>query len=317
MKTTVTTAPKKPANKKPTGSAPPAAEGGDAPIEAEPSLTPTEIGKLWDCSPKLVVDAVRHRLVLPILRRLLDMTAPEEFDLDKKPILWQLEDDGQVIDLVDGTWEGAKSPVGFIEIRVRDLPTVGKFVGKAADYNFQPTLPTRQPLAPVEVEPMPPEDPCKVFREMQNLSADDVTITFVGDKDESGLAKDYSLKISANGKTKAVEASELGLIDRNRKRLNAPGKILLALTLDVAIPKANKKAVSRLRVLLRQRLKINGDLFDLQSTGWVPRFKITDNRGASDKRAEENGEDRSELFDENSGEHNVSGNGAGENDSTD
>ncbi len=139
-----------------------------------------------------------------------------------------------------------------------------------------------------------PGNPRATFRAMQGLTADEVTISFVGDKAESGLGANSMLEISARGVKKRVPLSELSLLDKNRGVLNGDGAMLLSMTRKGGHPRtdANAAKMKRLRKVLREYLGIDGDPFESfrKGPGWVPRFKIADNRGAADDRAKRDAE---------------------------
>lgn len=58
---------------------------------------------------------------------------------------------------------------------------------------------------------------CKVFRAMEKLTADEVSMTFVGDENESGMGNNM-LEISARGVTRRVPLAELDLVDRRNSQ---------------------------------------------------------------------------------------------------
>nr|SPS05761.1 protein of unknown function [Candidatus Nitrotoga fabula] len=122
-------------------------------------------------------------------------------------------------------------------------------------------------------EPKLAENGCAVFRAMEKLTADDVTITFVGDKNVSGMGNNM-LEISARGVTKRVALAEIGLVDRRGNALNLQGAILLGMAQNMKLPSNQKniKKISRLRAILRDHLGIQDDPFEgyRQSVGWFP-----------------------------------------------
>ena len=145
-------------------------------------------------------------------------------------------------------------------------------------------------------------DPCAVFREMENLAADEVTIAFVGDRNEDGLAPNYMLEISARDLRKRVALATLELIDKRNNELNLQGGILLGFARNPVLPRGNKnsKRISRLRGSLSDCLGLHGDPFEdcKLRGGWQPRFQIVDRRGAADERAKREGERRKESFEQ-------------------
>ncbi len=132
-------------------------------------------------------------------------------------------------------------------------------------------------------------NPCDVFLAMKKLTADEVSITFVGDKTEYGIGTNNLLEISARGETKSVALAAIGLIDLHSRSLNEQCATLLGMAQKMNLPSsgANRKKISRLRDVFRNHLGISDDPFEpyRKGAGWVPRFKIYDKRGAADKRA--------------------------------
>ncbi len=139
-----------------------------------------------------------------------------------------------------------------------------------------------------------PSNLCEVFRSMQNLTADEVSIAFVGDKTENGVEANNMLEISARGATARVPFAALGLVDRRSGSVNSQGVTLLGLAArkkPIYTP-AIAKVISRLREMLRTHLGIRSDPFDpyRKGAGWGPRFTINDKRGAADERAKREAE---------------------------
>ena len=148
------------------------------------------------------------------------------------------------------------------------------------------------------------ENQCAVFLAMKNLTADEVGITFVGDKAESGIGTNNLLEISARSETKRVALAEIGLIDLHRSSLNDQGVILLGMAQKKILPSTgpNRKKISRLRAVFRNHLGISDDPFypyrKSVGCGWEPRFKINDNRGAADERARREAERRTMSYEQ-------------------
>lgn len=146
-----------------------------------------------------------------------------------------------------------------------------------------------------------PRETCAVFVAMENLTSDELSITFVGDKIEAGVGANGMLEISARGETRRLPCIALDLINRNNGALNSQGVAMLGLAQGRAIPgtEANRKKVSRLREALRVRLGICDDPFEAfqQGKGWQPRFKVTDRRGDADERAKRQAERRTISLD--------------------
>ena len=139
----------------------------------------------------------------------------------------------------------------------------------------------------------PSGDPCNAFRSMKNLTADEISITFVGDKNEYGLGVNNLVEIAARGKTKSVALAAIDLIGLHKRRLNKQCATLLSMSQKRKLPisQGNRKSISRLREVFRNHLGVNDDPFEpyRKSAGWVPRFKIFDKRGAADERAKREG----------------------------
>ena len=127
------------------------------------------------------------------------------------------------------------------------------------------------------------------FRSMDKLTADELTITFVGDKFEgsSVVGTNNFLRITARKTRKNIALSSLNLVNMQSGGLNGQGVTLLGMTRKSRpMPSlANAQKISRLRTILKECLGVKGDPFDPKSAGWVPRFKIEDKRGEADERA--------------------------------
>lgn len=143
---------------------------------------------------------------------------------------------------------------------------------------------------------------CAAFLAMKNLTADEVSITFVGDKTESGIGANNLLEITARGDTRLVALATIDLIDLHRRSLNGQGVILLGMAQRMILPStgSNRKKISRLREVFRSHLGITDDPFDpyRKGAGWVPRFKIYDSRGAADERARREAERRTTSYEQ-------------------
>ena len=138
-----------------------------------------------------------------------------------------------------------------------------------------------------------PAKGCAAFLVMRNLTANEVSITFVGDKTEYGLGVNNLVEIAARGTTKPVALAALDLIGLHNRRLNKQCATLLSMSQMRKLPSSpgNRKSISRLRELFRNHLGVNDDPFEpyRKGAGWVPRFKIFDKRGAADERAKREG----------------------------
>lgn len=143
---------------------------------------------------------------------------------------------------------------------------------------------------------------CEIFRAMENLSASEVSIAFVGDKSESGLAANNMLEVSARNVTRRVPLVALDLVDRRCGILNKQAAMLLGMAKGRCPLRNdnNAKKVARLRKLLRGHLGVQGDPFGpyRKDVGWEPRFKVTDRRGAADLRARKEGERRTVSYED-------------------
>lgn len=142
----------------------------------------------------------------------------------------------------------------------------------------------------------------EIFRTMENLSASEVSIAFVGDKSESGLGANNMLEVSARNVTRRVPLGVLDLVDRRRGTLNSQAAMLLGMA-QGRCPRSNGRnatKVTRLRKLLRSHLGVQGDPFwpYRKDVGWEPRFKVTDRRGAADLRARKEGERRTVPYED-------------------
>jgi hypothetical protein len=137
---------------------------------------------------------------------------------------------------------------------------------------------------------------------MENLSASELTMAFVGDRAESGLGANNMLEISARGETRRIALAALNLVDRRRGCLNSQGVILLGMAHKKTLTRTDQNArkMSRLRDVFRVHLGINKDPFEAyrKGRGWVPHFRISDKRGAADARAKREAERRTESFEE-------------------
>ena len=147
-----------------------------------------------------------------------------------------------------------------------------------------------------------PENQCEIFRAMKILTADEVSVTFVGDKTESGIGANSMLEISARGETRRVALAALDLVDRRQGSLNSQGGILLGMAQKKKLTRTEPNAakMTRLREVFRKHLGINDDPFGhyRKGVGWEPHFKIFDNRGAADKRAKREAERRTESYEQ-------------------
>ncbi len=134
----------------------------------------------------------------------------------------------------------------------------------------------------------------RMFIEMENLRADELSFSFVGDKSESGtVGSNGMVEISARGIVKRFSLAELGLINKQRGILNGEGLLLLSMANKRPLKNSGNKhaaIMKRLRAAFRDNLGISIELFSchIKGMGWEPYFKIYDKRGAADERAKIN-----------------------------
>lgn len=147
-------------------------------------------------------------------------------------------------------------------------------------------------------------DSCDVFRRMPNLTACELTIIFVGDKDENGLGSNNMLEISARGETRRVSLAAIDLVDRRRGTLNSQGAILVGFVKNsnLTYNNTNSAKMVRLRKIFKRYFGIKKDPFYpyQKNVGWKPLFSILDNRGAADKRARQESMTKTYSYEENS-----------------
>ena len=129
--------------------------------------------------------------------------------------------------------------------------------------------------------------PLDTFRAMPDLTADELTLAFVGDKDDFSMGVNNSLEIFARDKKVAVPLALLGLVTIKGRTLNAQGAILMQMALKTKLPKDNatSQKITRLKGIFHDYLGIKSDPFYPKNAGWGPRFEIIDKCGAADERA--------------------------------
>jgi hypothetical protein len=145
-----------------------------------------------------------------------------------------------------------------------------------------------------------PASPLDAFRAMPDLTADELTIAFVGDKDDFRLGVNNSLEISARDIKHTVPLALLGLVTIKGKTLNAQGAILMQMALKTELPKNNatSQKIRRLKGIFRDCLGIKSNPFDPKGAGWKPRFKIIDKCGVADERARRAAERRTVSYEQ-------------------
>lgn len=134
-----------------------------------------------------------------------------------------------------------------------------------------------------------------VFHAMSKLTADELSIAFVGDKPEpnSDVGANNFLEISARDATRRVALAALDLVKTQGVGLNSQGAMLLGFAHNLEPPgnEATAQIISRLRRrFFKEHLGVEHDPFDPKAAKWKPRFKITDKRGAADERAKREAE---------------------------
>lgn len=152
-----------------------------------------------------------------------------------------------------------------------------------------------------------------VFQKMDKLTPEEISITFVGVKSDSGMGNNM-LEISARGVKERVPLTALNLVDGRKGALDSQGAILLAMTKkNCRLLAANKNSqkMTRLRQKLQTYFGISSDPFCPfnSSYGWEPKFKIEDKIGAADERAKAEAERKTVSLDQR--------NESGEKDTTD
>lgn len=144
--------------------------------------------------------------------------------------------------------------------------------------------------------------PCNIFIAMEKLDASELCFAFIGDKSETGLAANNMVELCARNETRRVALGVLELVDRRRGSVNSQGVILLGMAQKMPLIRTEKNAatMTRLRKVFRNHLGIMTDPFETyrQVAGWVPRFKITDKRGAADERAKREAERRMDSYEQ-------------------
>jgi len=139
---------------------------------------------------------------------------------------------------------------------------------------------------------------CKVFRDLPNLKATELSIEFVAGDSGTTL-----LEISARKKTKRVALAELDLFDRRSGEMNEQCGILLAMAQKRRVTTSDAKTarrISRLRAAIKAHLGIidNPIAPFRKGVGYEPHFGVTDKRGAADQRAKREAERKMVSLDE-------------------
>ena len=147
-------------------------------------------------------------------------------------------------------------------------------------------------------------DPLGVFRQMENLSWQEVSISLV--------AGDL-IEVSVRGQVKRVSYFDLGLVDKRIGKgvLTLQGIILLNMaTLTRSSDKGYKKNLSRLRKTLQTRFGIDQNPFypGNYPDRHFPVFELNDSRDKADERARDRAMRRSGTYDDNRLEHQPMGN---------
>ncbi|MCC6972319.1 MAG: hypothetical protein IT434_19055 [Phycisphaerales bacterium] len=154
-----------------------------------------------------------------------------------------------------------------------------------------------------DLQPVPGNDACAVFRNLANLHPSEIAITIVGDTHETGLTGNNLLEISARGVTKRISLAEFGLLDRRTGALNQQAAVLVGLAQGARSSRTKEShaaTMKRLRAQFRDRLGLEADPFSThqRDTGWRPLFSIVDLRGCADERAKDKAERRTVSLDQ-------------------
>ena len=178
--------------------------------------------------------------------------------------------------------------IGFSDVRIL----------KSDLERFRDSISSEQP----QIENKSNGDTLSVFRGMKDLHPNELSLTFVGDKNGDLPAAGNMVVVSARDKRKNVSIAELGLADKRSAKLNKQGEILFAMTTGNIVPSKggrNNPCVSRLRKELKARLGLNSDPFTLRKSefGWLPVFTVSDERGRADERARKKAERKTVSLD--------------------
>ena len=213
----------------------------------------------------------------------------------------------EAIEAEDFASVGTPPAAGSVRQDASAASRVGAMPSPTADAPGPSTLEGQQVSA---VGPKPPEragsgpsGKLSEFRAMKDLQPDELTLVFVGERTDEGLAANTILEVSARGTRRRVGLSEVDLANRVNGAASKLALILLGAITRRRVPSssANAKAMSRLRQgLFRLHLGIASDPFSSLSAGrgWESNFKIIDRRGDADKRARLAGERRTISFEE-------------------
>jgi len=148
---------------------------------------------------------------------------------------------------------------------------------------------------------IPELDPLRIFRDMEGLAWNQVSMALV--------AGDL-IEVAARGKTKKLSYAELGLLDRRTGKggLNKQGQTLL----DMVLQKPSKdpqysKHLSRLRALLREKFGIQANPFvpSSKSNLHSPVFTLNDFRHKADQRAKERAQPHHVAYEAESLSHQI------------
>lgn len=231
----------------------------------------------------------------PMASGLFDMTSVRNVELEDFSLGWEPSRRlmGEQLFGVDQT-VGLDSPIGVeASPRVFSLPQPFKDASTPSD----PLIGERKGEAGSDALV-----PCAAFRAMKNLKADELKISFVGDKADFALAANNLLEVAARKQVRRVALAELGLIDLRKGGLNSQGAILLGMAQGkrFAYTSQNATKMKRLRDALRRHFGLTGDPFHRHQVeaGWLARFEILDRRGAADERAKRDAERRTVSLDQ-------------------
>jgi len=105
----------------------------------------------------------------------------------------------------------------------------------------------------------------------------DITLRFL---------KNDMIEVGGPSKKIKVSLDQLGLMNKTEGKPNVAFDLLLKMAKDRKISSKQKHQVSRLRRTLEEKFSLPGDPFQFEEQrGYVPNFKIIDDRNAADERA--------------------------------
>ena len=100
------------------------------------------------------------------------------------------------------------------------------------------------------------------------------------------LLKNDFIEVGGPAKKIKVSLDRLGLMNKTQGKPNVAFDLLLKMAKGRKVSSKQKHLVSRLRRTLEEKFKLPGDPFQIEEQrGYVPNFKIIDDRKAADERA--------------------------------